>query len=594
MQNDALPQARDASSAPALVFDKYRVTRRLAVGGMGEVFLASQAVHGTERLVVLKALLPEFSDDATYVNQFLDEGQVVASLNHPNIVSVYDVGAWQGTFYLAMEYIRGRNLVEVQRLVPGGQVLPLAAAHVICEAARGLDHAHRATDSTGNPLGIVHRDVSPQNIMVREDGLTKVVDFGIAFANTRSTRTRTGVVKGKFGYMAPEQLGGKAPDPSADQFSLGVVLWELLTGQRLFRGQDDLETLRRLQRLEVPAPSRIVDCPAELDRIVLRMLQRAPQSRFATCAEVVSELETVMAGLGKGPPLVLRLMNELNSVVTPMTVRPSDFVVSLDDESKLHPIDLTLEGEAQADEVTIESLRRPALVPPAPPRRGAAVLGAILTVSVLALLLVGGLLSQPPRAPGVRPPEPVVATALPSTPTPPPPPARPALLTITTSVPKANVRLDGRRAEGTTDLTLEPGRVHHLLIEAKGFMDYEEEVVLDEGERRVLEVTLRPMPVPPARKESTPGFISLATTPWAKVNIDGDPLGSTPLFKYKLSPGKHRLELINEGAGVHALTEFQVTTQAVLKLTCAPSGGEARCAVARKGSSLSARLPTDP
>ncbi|HEY4222347.1 MAG TPA: serine/threonine-protein kinase, partial [Myxococcota bacterium] len=255
------PPTAGQQNAGDLVFGRYQIIRRLAVGGMGEVFLARQSgVAGFDRLVILKSLLPDLALQDDFVNQFLDEARVAATLNHPNIVSIYEVGQWNGTYFIAMEYIRGDNLSRLQRASERAKrKIPLdVAAFIIHDAAHALDHAHKALDLKGAPLHIVHRDVSPQNIMVRTDGVTKVVDFGIAKAANRSSRTATGLLKGKVQYMAPEQVQGVELDGRADQFALGVVLWEMVAGRKLFQGGNDIDILRAVISAPIPRASSVV------------------------------------------------------------------------------------------------------------------------------------------------------------------------------------------------------------------------------------------------------------------------------------------------------------------------------------------------
>src|ERR1043165_4815958 len=251
---------------------------------MGEVFLARQSgVAGFDRLVILKSLLPDLAAQEDFVDQFLDEARVAATLNHPNIVSIYEVGLWNGTYFIAMEYIKGDNLSRLQRAAERQKNrVPLdVAAFIIHDAAHALDHAHKATDIHGKPLSIVHRDISPQNIMVRTDGVTKVVDFGIAKAANRSSRTATGLLKGKVQYMSPEQVSGQELDGRADQFALGVVLWEMVAGRKLFSGGTDLDVLRAVISAPIPKLTEIVpDVPAELERCVERMLARERNQRY--------------------------------------------------------------------------------------------------------------------------------------------------------------------------------------------------------------------------------------------------------------------------------------------------------------------------
>ncbi|MEO1174282.1 MAG: serine/threonine-protein kinase, partial [Myxococcota bacterium] len=224
------------------VVGKYDIVRRLAVGGMAEIFLARQVgLEGFDRLVILKTLLPDLAQDEESVRSFLDEARIAATLNHPNIVGIYEVGVWEGLHFIAMEYISGETISGLLVAAHKNQrsISPLVSARIIRDAAAGLAHAHDATTIEGSPLGIIHRDISPQNIMVREDGVAKVVDFGIARAANRLARTSTGAVKGKVAYMAPEQLVGRPLSARTDQYALGVVFWEMLTQRRRIERSDD-------------------------------------------------------------------------------------------------------------------------------------------------------------------------------------------------------------------------------------------------------------------------------------------------------------------------------------------------------------------
>ena len=277
----------------SLVFGKYEKIRRIAQGGMGEVFLARQT-GVLDRLAILKALRSDLSKEGEFVEQFLDEARVAATLNHPNIVAIYDVGEWHNTYYIAMEYIAGEDLSKLwYAAAKAGVGLPFqVSVRIIMEAAMGLDHAHRAKDVRGQPLNIVHRDVSPQNIMVRADGVTKLVDFGIAKAANKSSRTQAGMVKGKLQYMSPEQVRGEPLDGRSDQFSLGIVLWEMCTGRRLFKADNEINTLQKILQTPIPKPTQHVPgFPAELEAVIARMLERDPNKRFATVGEVAAKLK---------------------------------------------------------------------------------------------------------------------------------------------------------------------------------------------------------------------------------------------------------------------------------------------------------------
>ena len=278
----------------SLIFNKYEIVKRLAMGGMGEVFVARQTgIAGFDRLVILKNLLPDLAKQEELVNQFLDEARVAATLNHPNIVSILEVGEWEGVYYLAMEYIQGADLVALQiEAYKKKKPIPIAvAAQIVHDAAQGLDHAHHATNMSGEPLNIVHRDISPHNIMIRTDGVGKVVDFGIAKASGRLTRTATGMIKGKLHYMSPEQIQGHNITGATDQFALGVVLWEMVARRRLFKEKSDIKTYERIVKCEIPSLKALDDTvPPEFENIVMKMLAKDPNDRFERLEDAAAEL----------------------------------------------------------------------------------------------------------------------------------------------------------------------------------------------------------------------------------------------------------------------------------------------------------------
>ena len=285
-------------------FGKYILDRRIAVGGMAEVFLARvEGPEGVAKQVVIKRILPRVSRDRHFVDMFIDEARISVLLRHGNIVPVFDFGKVEDSFYLAMEYVDG---VALGKLLRGSRdkrlQLPLElAVFVAAEVCKGLDHAHRLRDAKGEPLRVVHRDVSPQNVMISFDGEVKLLDFGIARAAGRISSTAVGVVKGKSSYMSPEQVQGLPVDARSDLFSLGTILWEMLAGRRLFDGEALQEVFEAIARAVVVPPSRHrAEVPGELDRVVLRALGREPKNRYQSAAEMGGDLAHALYRLTPG------------------------------------------------------------------------------------------------------------------------------------------------------------------------------------------------------------------------------------------------------------------------------------------------------
>ncbi len=267
----------------AIPFGRYQLLKKLASGGMGQVFLARTGDEGFEKLVVVKRILPHLVEDEEFFTMFKDEARITMRLNHPNIAQIFDFGMERGIHYLAMEYVAGEDIRRLaKRVAATDQELPVGVIlRIIADAAAGLDYAHKVKDSKGQPLDLVHRDVSPQNVLVGFDGAVKLIDFGVAKAAGRAQNTATGILKGKFPYMSPEQAEGESLDGRSDVFSLGIVLWELLTGKRLFKGDSEIMTQRLVKACEVPAPSTLNPAlPAGLDGLVLKALARQPADRY--------------------------------------------------------------------------------------------------------------------------------------------------------------------------------------------------------------------------------------------------------------------------------------------------------------------------
>lgn len=283
-------------------YGRYGLLRRLAVGGMAEIFLA--ALHGDagfEKQVVLKRILPHLSEDMGFVRMFIDEAMMASRLSHPNIIQVLDFGHAAGSYYMAMEYVPGIDLHKLlQRAQAAGRALSVPEVAAIGERiARGLAYTHNLTDVDGAPEAIVHRDVSPHNVMLSAQGEVKVMDFGIARAAARATRTLTGSIKGKLAYMAPEQARGEQATKLSDQFSLGAVLWECLSGRKLFAGDADVALVQQVAACQVPPLQALrPNLPQALLDIVARALHPDPLCRYPCLTELADALTALRYSLG--------------------------------------------------------------------------------------------------------------------------------------------------------------------------------------------------------------------------------------------------------------------------------------------------------
>lgn len=296
---------RDSATMAELVdrpahFGRYTLVGRLAVGGMAEVYAAKQAsAVGFERLVALKVIHPHLVGERDFVAMFIDEARIAMHLRHSNIVPVLDLAEEGGAYALAMDWVDGVDLGEaIGRLREGQRIFPPELiAYVVAESAKALHHAHTATDHDGQRLEIVHRDVSPANILVSFDGEVKVTDFGIAKAKARITQTRPGVVKGKFAYIAPEAYDGHPVDRRSDVFGLGVVLYELLTGVNPFRASNPAEIIFRVRSGKVIKPRELVPVYEPLEAIALAALALRPEDRPQTADELARALGDALADL---------------------------------------------------------------------------------------------------------------------------------------------------------------------------------------------------------------------------------------------------------------------------------------------------------
>lgn len=280
-------------------FGKYELLKKLAVGGMAEIYLARQTgLVGFEKLVVVKIILPHLATEERFVRMFLDEARLAATLNHPNVVQVYDLGREGDHYYIAMEFIAGQDLTAIVKGAKqrGLVVGPEVASRIIASAAEGLHYAHTLKDRQGKPLQLVHRDVSPSNILVSYSGGVKLVDFGIAKAESQTSKTQAGTLKGKYSYMSPEQAKGLPLDARSDVFALGIVFYEILVGRRLFRRESEFAIINDIVEGVVPPPSKLrPDLPRELDVICGRALEKDLKKRFGSAQEFQLALDRFLS-----------------------------------------------------------------------------------------------------------------------------------------------------------------------------------------------------------------------------------------------------------------------------------------------------------
>jgi serine/threonine protein kinase len=311
----SLPPEQREPTAPAYAagvghdFGPYRLLEKVATGGMAEVFRAKRTgVEGFEKVVALKRILPHLSDNKEFVDMFVDEAKMVAGLTHPNIVQIFDLGKIDDTYFIAMEYIAGRDLRSIlRRAKDKGIPIPLELCVLIAgRVAAALEYAHRKKDEAGRALKIVHRDVSPQNILIAFEGEVKLTDFGIAKATSKATSTDRGALRGKLLYMSPEQALGKPMDRRADVFSLGVCFYEMITDRKPFMGTSEMGILEMVRECRVSPPSLVNPrVPERIERVVMKALDRDPERRYQDAGELLRDLEHTLTL--RQPPTALEL-----------------------------------------------------------------------------------------------------------------------------------------------------------------------------------------------------------------------------------------------------------------------------------------------
>jgi serine/threonine-protein kinase len=502
-----------------LSFGKYRLVEPLASGGMADVWRAEvTGAAGVVKEVALKLVRGEHGARSDFVRMFVDEARLASRLGHGNVVQVFEFDQVDGRYYIAMELVRGRDLGRVvERAREAGVRLGLPrAVQIGVEVARALSYAHRLTEG-GQPLGVVHRDVSPHNVLVSFEGEVKLTDFGIARAMHRAGLSEPGTIKGKAAYMAPEQARGEAVDARADVFSLGVVLWELCAGRRLFAREGDVATLEAVRSSAPVSPPSAwnEEVPPALDRAILGALERDPARRTGSAQELGAALASVLLGITRAPEDVdLRdLMHRLFAGEIAASQKPP-----LVDPTRVRPPPAAAEPVAAFALARGEPEEAPTLTAAAGAagrtRRGAVVAGAAAVLGAAAFTLVP--LTQRAARPAPGPARPAVAAA---------------------AAPVAAAPSGETAPEGITPAPLD------ALPPATG--SESAELDASPGVAPVQSASgLSALTVPPAA--SGQGILSVNATPWGRVRVNGHDVGDTPQ-SMRLPAGRHRVRIERKG-----------------------------------------------
>jgi serine/threonine-protein kinase len=496
----------------------YTLLASIAQGGMGEIWLARQSgPQAFERVVVVKRIVPDEEGDAGRQEMLLDEARISAQLNHPNIVQVYELGHFEGSFFIAMEYLHGENLSSVvRRSVTLGSTLPIACGvRVIAEAAEALAYAHAKKALDGTPLGLVHRDVSPQNIVVTYDGHMKLVDFGVAKARGRSSQTLAGTVKGKFAYMSPEQARGEPVDGRSDLFGLGVVLFEVLSHTRFYAEREAFMALQHvlqgapLPRLQERAPQ----VPTALARIVDRCTARSPGDRYATARELAADLEGWLKTTQDGS--ATQIESWMRRAFEDRIAQREKLIASAGNVGPVLANDVMVKSDRSMPGNTTAStiFDRPMPLSPARPLRG---LIAVAVVLVAAGAVLSRFVKRPQPSPVVVVEELVIdaGAAEPQIAAPPAPPAP---------------------------------------LEAEAVVDAGPAMPIAPPAAATASAPRRAAPPPVAK-----GRLSLDTTPWTQVSLGKTVLGDTPLVSVPVPAGMHKLRLRNAEKGIDKTIEVEI------------------------------------
>jgi serine/threonine protein kinase len=601
---------------------KFELLALLARGGMAEIYLARQrGIRGFEKLAVVKRILPGLSSDDRFTEMFLDEARLAAGLNHPNIVQIYDLGQDGNDYFIAMEYLEGESLgyLVSEARKAKKPVPPELAAGIVLEVCAALHYAHTRRDDNGNPLNIVHRDVSPHNIIVLFAGAVKLVDFGVAKAASQSHKTRPGMWKGKLHYLTPEQCRGKPVDARTDVFSLGVVMWELLASRRMYMGDNDGAVMNAI--LNEPAPrirDRKPEVPEDLESIALRALNKDPDKRFQSAGEMgdaiqaylktnkiaagsreiagfvkvvfagrIKEKEALLQGVraGRIGDISLEILKpetreSFPSKFSSMELRGGgDAHQALDRDKRLEDIaPLRVDGESPEDHQVTMGMKIPRIrvIPPHLKKR--ALVFMLVAVPVLVLLIVAVL--WPTRDGPVTAEKTEIQAVVPDDEEQDPKEGEgsqqvvevdkvvagtstsgtqpePILLEIRSRPSGCTARLDGKEVA-------RPTPVEDLEVESGKEHEVE---VLCKGHRKEVKrftggsgehitLSFSPRPRKPARLKT--GVLNLTTVPWSEIYLGKRKIGITPVVGVKLPPGRYTLTASNKDRGIRKTIKVKI------------------------------------
>ncbi len=567
-------------------FGKYFLVEKLAVGGMAEIYKAKTfGVDGFEKLLAIKKILPHCSADKEFISMLTDEAKLVVRLSHTNIVQIYDLGKVGDDYYISMEYIDGVNLRElVTRSKEIKQTIPVPLClYIISEVCKGLDYAHSKRDENSRPLHIVHRDISPQNILISFEGETKIVDFGIAKAAMNISQTTAGILKGKVTYMSPEQALGKPVDHRTDIFSAGILLYELLTGNRLFTGETHFHVLKQIQTTQITEDTLSREISPELKQVLAKALAYNPKERYESASDFQIALTKILysqysdfsakklGGLVQNwfaPELKVRKrQTEIQSTIDTKTRAQLDHgrqetLVRREKTGSLSD-PLLIDTTKPEDSVGPGAFKHPpgeVKLPKLPPVLPHKKRSRVPLYVLIVLLLIGGAFyawtewkkipkeetpkKEPVLVPEILEPE-IKKEPITEEPKTPSPEIKKGSLLLKSIPSGAHVTIDGVVQESKTPITLkdlEAGKTLKITFSLENYNKSERKVVVQSDRSTELNVMLDPIPPPP----ETAQLEIQSNVRGAKVFVNGKEAGKTP-FTYKGEPGEVTLRLEKKG-----------------------------------------------